>query len=215
MKANEASLFPPNRQVLNLFHGFPTWGQVVESKEVETRRLNDVPETAGATFIEMDIQGAELLALQHAPSRLRDALVLHLEVGFVSLYRDQPLFSDVERFLRGRGFMLHKFSDTMSRVVQQMMLNNSIFAGLNQLLWADAVFMRDLAAVETLSPKQLIAFAAIVHECYKSIDISLHLLQEHDRRSGGNLASRYLAGITGASGSTGQNNTPLPQAIPA
>ena len=41
------SLLPPNPAVLNLFHGFPGWGRVVETRQVDTVRLDDVAETAG------------------------------------------------------------------------------------------------------------------------------------------------------------------------
>ena len=104
------SLFEPNLDVLNLFRGFPAWSRVVASESVQTVRLDDVAEAAGVTFLQMDVQGAELLALQHAQVRLRETVVLHLEVLFLPLYLDQPLFSDVEQLLRHRGYVFHCFS---------------------------------------------------------------------------------------------------------
>ena len=100
-------IFTPD--VLNLFHGFTLWSQVIATEPVQTVRLDDVPEVVGLTFLQMDIQGAEFLALQHAQAKLREALVLHLEVEFLPLYIDQPLFSDVEQFLRHRGYLFHRF----------------------------------------------------------------------------------------------------------
>lgn len=192
------SLYPPNPDVLNLFHGFPVWSQVVGTEQVDTVRLDDIAETKGVTFLQMDIQGAELMALQNARERLKDALVLHLEVEFMPLYKNQPLFSDVDRFLRDQGFVLHKFSDMMSRVIQPMMLNNSVFSGLSQVLWSDAVFVRDFARLSFLTPTQLLAWAAIMHDCYKSVDLSLHLLIEYDRRSSTQLGARYMSEMTKA-----------------
>lgn len=191
-----SSLFAPNPEVLNLFHGFPVWSQVIATEEMDTARLDDIPQTKGATFMQLDIQGAELMALQNARDRLRDALVLHVEVEFMPLYKNQPLFSDVERYLRDQGFILHKFSDMKSRIVAPMLLNNDIFAGLSQTLWADAVFIRDISRLAHLSPEQLLASAAILHDCYQSVDITLHHLLEHDRRCGTQLGALYMTEIT-------------------
>jgi hypothetical protein len=49
-----------------------------------------------------------------------------------------------------------------------------------------------------MSDDQLLKTAAIVHDCYESIDLAYHLLLEHDRRSGGGRAATYLAGLQGA-----------------
>lgn len=189
------SLLPPNPDVLNLFHGFPIWGQVVATEQVRTVRLDDVPETAGTTFLMMDIQGAELLALRNAPNRLGDALVLHLEVEFLPLYKDQPLFSDVERFLRDRGFVLHRFSTMVSRVIKPLLIHDNVLSGLSQVVWADAVFVRDFTRPALLSNQQLLSMAAILHDCYGSLDLALHLLTEYDRRTGKTVATDYMVGL--------------------
>lgn len=189
------SLLTPNPEVLNLFHGFPIWGQVVATEMVDTVRLDDVPEAVGATFIEMDIQGAELMALRNARERLRDAVVLHLEVEFMPLYQEQPLFSDIEAYLRDQGFILHRFKDMTSRVVQPLMVDNSVFAGLSQVVWADAVFVRDYARARLMPEGQLLAMAAILHDCYQSVDVAHHLLTHHDRLTGRKLAQTYLTGL--------------------
>jgi FkbM family methyltransferase len=189
------SLLEPDPDVLNLFHGFPIWGRVLATERVRTVRLDDVPETMSATYLMMDIQGAELMALRNAENRLRDALVLHLEVEFLPLYKNQPLFSDVERFLRERGFVLHRFATVVSRVIQPLLVENDIYSGLSQIVWADAVFVRDFTRLRSLTDQQLLSMAAIVHDCYQSLDLALHLLTESDRRTNKNMAADYLAGL--------------------
>lgn len=186
------SLLEPNPDVLNLFHGFPTWGKVLTTEEIETKRLDDIPETKGLTFLQMDIQGAALMALQNARERLSEALLIHVEVEFLPLYKNQPLFSDVESFLRPFGFVLHRFHDTNIRAIQPMMMNNDIYAGISQIVWADAVFVRDFSRMSLLSPVQLLTLAAIVHDCYASVDLALHLLLEYDRRMQTQLSPRYM-----------------------
>ena len=192
------SLLEPNPDVLNLFHGFPIWGRVVATESVETVRLDDVAETVGVTFLQMDIQGAELLALQHAQNRLRDALVLHLEVEFLPLYVDQPLFSDVEQFVHHRGFVFHRFFAPTSRVIRPMVVGGNILSGLSQLVWADAVFVRDFSHPERLDVPELQAMAAIMHDCYGSWDLTQHLLIELDCRTQGTLGADYVSTLSGA-----------------
>jgi hypothetical protein len=189
------SLLEPDPGVLALFHGFPDWGRVVATEPVDTRRLDDLPETAGADLLKLDIQGAELMVLRHAEARLRDATVIQAEVEFLPLYRGQPLFSDIDIFLRARGFVLHRFHPTVSRAVRPMMVNADPYAGLGQLVWADAVFIRDFARLEALSDRQLLAMAAILHDAYGAYDIAFRLVAEHDRRHGTARATAYLAGL--------------------
>lgn len=189
------SLLEPDPAVLGLFHGFPDWGRVLAREEVETRRLDDVPEAAGADLLKLDIQGAELMVLRHATARLAEACVIQAEVEFLPLYRDQPLFSEVELFLRGHGFRLHRFFPAVSRAIRPVLVNNDPYAGLSQLVWADAIFVRDLARLDGHTDRQLLAGAALLHNCYGSHDVAFHLLAEHDRRSGGRLAAAYLGGL--------------------
>jgi FkbM family methyltransferase len=196
------SLLEPDPAVLGLFHGFPDWGRVLSIEPVDTVRLDDVPQTVGADLLKLDIQGAELMVLRHAEARLRDAVVIQAEVEFLPLYKNQPLFSDMEIFLRERGFVLHRFFPTVSRAVQPMMVNADPYAGLGQLVWADAIFIRDFARLDALDDRQVLAMAAILHDCYAAYDIAFRLLSEHDRRVGATRAADYLVGL----------QSPLPRA---
>ena len=84
-------------------------------------RLDDSPETEGADLIHLDVQGAELMVFQNALRRLADAVVIHTEVEFLPLYIDQPLFGDIDVFLRGQGYLFHRFSPIVSRTIQPML----------------------------------------------------------------------------------------------
>jgi FkbM family methyltransferase len=196
------SLLVPNLKVLNRFHGFPDWARVVATQEVDTVRLDEVEQTAGMDLLKIDIQGSELLAFSHGEARLRDALVIQTEVEFLQLYIDQPLFSDVELFLRQRGFVFHRFFTTESRVISPLLVNNNIYAGMSQILWADAIFVRDFTQLELLSDSQLLRFAAIMHDCYQSIDLVVQILSEYDSRCETLLSAAYLSGLRSLSSAT-------------
>jgi FkbM family methyltransferase len=194
------SLLEPNPNVLNRFHGFPQWGHVLDRIEVDTRRLDDVPETAGVNLVKIDIQGGELMAFQNATERLKDTLVIQTEVEFLQLYKNQPLFSDVDQFLRQQGFTFHRFYPTVSRVIAPLLVNNDIYAGMSQIVWADALFVRDFTQPERMSDTQLLKMATIMHDCYQSVDLVVHLLAEYDLRCGSHVGQAYLDGLRTSAG---------------
>jgi len=55
-------------------------------------------------FLNMDIQGAEMLALRGATESLRVLDALSLEINFDELYAGAPHVSELDAFLRERGF---------------------------------------------------------------------------------------------------------------
>jgi FkbM family methyltransferase len=191
------SLLEPNPAVLELFHGFSDWGKVIDTEPVDTVRLDDVAETAGADLIKIDVQGAELMVFQNATERLKAASVIHTEVEFLSMYRDQPLYGEVDLFLRSHGFVLHRFDPLVSRIVKPLSVPNNPFAGMSQVFWADAIYIRDFTRLELFTSAQLLNLSVILHDCYRSYDVALHLLLEHDRRGGPGHGARFRKAVTG------------------
>lgn len=190
------SLLEPNPAVLGLFYGFPDWARVVQVEELQTVRLDDVPETAGLDMLKIDIQGGELMVFEHATERLKDALLIHTEVEFLEMYQGQPLFSDIERFLRARGFVIHRFEPLVGRDFHPLLMSVEPYAGHSQLLWADAIFVRDFTRLDLLDADQLLRLAVILHDCYRSHDLVLFLLREYDRRTGAVHGDTFFKAVT-------------------
>jgi len=191
-----SSLYEPDPEVIDLFHSIgaadPGGNFYVESTErVSTHRLDDVEECPQIDFIKLDVQGAELDILRHGVDTLKDTLVVQSEVEFVALYKNQPLFGDLQVFMREQGFQLHKLIDVAGRCVRPFELAHSPFAAMSQVLWADAIFVRDFRTLGDLSELALLKAAAILHEVYLSYDVVLFILKELDSRGGGDFSSRY------------------------
>ena len=192
-----SSLLEPNTDLLNYFHGFPDWGQVLSRKNIETVRLDEVKEIKNMDYIKIDIQGGELLAFKNATRLLSNCCVIHTEVEFLPMYIDQPLFSEVEIFLRQQGFLFHRFQPLASRVIQPLLLEDDIYREFVQTFWADAIFVRDFTQLKKLTTKKLLKLACILHDIYKSWDLVLRTLLTHDELKGTNYADIYLKVLTG------------------
>ena len=185
------SLLEPNTELLGYYHGFPEWGKVLERRKISTIRLDDVAEIKDIDYLKIDIQGAELEVFRNGVDRLRDCLVIQTEVEFLPMYKGQPLFSEVELFLRSQGFVFHRFVDWQSRTVRPMLLDKNIYANLSQAFYGDAVFIKDFTKFDRLDPIALKKLALVLHDVYGSYDIALRALMTHDRKIGSNLAEQY------------------------
>ena len=194
--AYNSSLLEPNVEFLARFTDLDTLFDVVEKRSVRTRRLDDIPEAAGTDLLKMDVQGGELMVLQGAQNLLRDVLVVHTEACFAPLYRKQPLFADLDRELRAAGFAFNSFVYFGGYPLKPLPVVDRNHAALqNQPLWCDVVYVRDYAKLDALSPAQLLKYAAILHENYKSHGLASAALGEYDRRSGTALQARYLGAL--------------------
>lgn len=185
-----------NLPLMRHFHGFPEWGQVVSEEVLDTVRLDEVPELASIDYLKIDVQGGELKVFEGARTRLARALCVHTEVMFQDMYLGQPLFADQDAFLRQLGFRLHCLTSPMTRTLAPMVINNDPFAGLNQLVQADAVYVRDFARLEAVPAADLLKLALIAHDVYQSYDLANLALLTLDRREGSRRSPEYLARLT-------------------
>lgn len=191
------SLLEPDLEVLKNFHLLAECAEVIERLPMPTRRLDDLPEVRGADYLKLDVQGSELPILRAAQQVLESVTVIQVEVNFVPFYVDQPLFAELDQELRGAGFYLHRFQPLISRVLKPLLLNGDPYAGLSQVLWTDAIYVRRFTELGAFSDDALLKTARIVHEAYRSYDLAARLLHEHDDRSGGGLYGEYLARFGG------------------
>lgn len=192
-----SSLLEPDYEVLRRFHVLAECAEVLERLPMPTKRLDDVPEVRGADYIKLDVQGSELPILKAARETLESVTVVQIEVNFVPFYEDQPLFAELDQELRGAGFYFHRFLPLVSRVFKPLLLNNDPYAGLSQVLWTDAIYVRKFTDLDAVSDDGLLKTARIVHEAYRSYDLAGMLLHQHDERTGGALYAAYLARFGG------------------
>lgn len=184
------SLLEPNTPLLKKFTNLHKVTTLIARHEVDTVRLDDVTNLPAIDFFKIDIQGGELAVFENGRKVLSSVLAIWTEVEFVQLYRNQPLFGDVDRFLRQEGFQFYGFAD-MGRCAFDPFALGRDSIGIGQLLWSDAIYVRDWMHLERLESPRLAKFAVISHDILRSSDLAHFLLSEIDRRERSDLALRY------------------------
>src|SRR5262249_39692982 len=147
-------------------------------------------------ILKLDAQGSELDILRHGTRKLADTLVIECEVEFVPIYHDQPLFGDIQVFLRDHGFVLHKLIDCAGRPFRPFHFANPHLP-ISQLVCADAIFVRNFTKLDTYSDNGLLKAAAVLDLAYDSVDLAALMLAEYDRRCGTKTMQPYSDHLRG------------------
>lgn len=194
------SLFRPNSPLLDKFQNLGEIVTLVAEHPVQTRRLDELPEVGDVDFVKIDVQGAELAVFQGGERVLRSAVLVQTEVEFVELYENQPLFGDVDRQLRTCGYQFHTFAGLAGRCFKPLVVGNDISRTMRQVLWGDAVYVKDWLRFDELPDDKLRKLAILLHEVVRSSDLCHLVLQALDARGGGSAAPRYLSALMSQQG---------------
>lgn len=195
--APTGSLYEPNSPVLEKFNNLAELVTPVATHAVSTTRLDDIAEIDDIDFIKIDIQGGELAAFRNASRVLSSAVLIQTEVEFVEIYKGQPMFADVDIFLREKHFQFHAFNGFGGRTFKPMVVNDNANIGLRQALWSDALYVRDWMQLESLSEVKLRNYAILAHDVVRSYDLAHLVLSALDTKTGRHLAADYLGRMTG------------------
>ena len=143
-----SSLYKPNYSIANKFYYSGYW-TIDKEIQLETTTLKKIlsKNNVKPDFLKIDTQGAELNILKGAGEYLDTILGLELEVEFVHFYEKQPLFSDVDSFVRSKGFELFDLNRYWGNRVN--MSKYSINRG--QLIFADAIYFRSIESFYSMT----------------------------------------------------------------
>jgi FkbM family methyltransferase len=133
-----SSILRPNREFLAQFPE-PERFDVVEVTTVQSRPLDALVRERrlhSVDFIKLDTQGSELSILRGADEALASVVGIEVEVEFAPLYEGQPLFGEIDEFLRARGFELFD----LNRVYWRR--SGMPATGRGQLMFGDALYFR-------------------------------------------------------------------------
>lgn len=187
-----SSNYDPDLEVMNRFQMYPEFSKIVETSQMETTRLDDIPDASGSDMFKIDVQGSELRIFQNAKKVLEDIVLIHTEAMFVPIYKDQPLFADQDTFLRGQGFNFHTILDVKKRAYRPLVINGDPRNGLNQICTVDVVYFASWDCLNQLPAEKLVKLAILLDQIYKSYDLAQAVLKIHEEREGSDIWNDYM-----------------------
>lgn len=107
-KQQVSSVYLPNFHFLNNFPDSQRF-EIIKSIKIHADTLSNQLLKNGideVDFIKIDAQGYELPILKGGIDYLDNVIGLEIEVAFAKLYKDQPLFNEVDSFVNENGFEL-------------------------------------------------------------------------------------------------------------
>jgi FkbM family methyltransferase len=197
-----SSLFAPNQEYLSQFVDLPTMCRTVSSFAVETTKLDDVPQITHCDYLKVDVQGGELDVLHGAQKLLGGTIVVHCEVEFGPVYKDQPLFADVDGFLRSNRFEL---IDLVNAGYNRYGALPGRAQTGSRLLWAEAIYFKTSRELCERNTLDLLKAAYIAHVNYSMFDLAAHYLAAYDEAVGSSFLGIYLDDLLASSSRQGRN----------
>lgn len=142
-----SSIFEPDRAFLDTFPEAARFDtDDVQQVQVDTldnqlhaRNIQDID------FIKADTQGSELFVLQGAGHALAASAVgVEVEVEFTPIYKGQPLFADVDVYMRGLGYLLFDLKPCYWKRAAGWKAGGAY----GQIVWADALYLKGVSALQ-------------------------------------------------------------------
>jgi FkbM family methyltransferase len=197
----DSSLLRPNAAFLRQF-GQPERFDVIDAIELTADTLDAqlAANAIGAVdVLKLDTQGSELAILHGGEKTLASGvLAVDVEVEFSQLYEQQPLFGDVDAYLR--RFDLQLF-DVVSRRWPYA-VGESLTMARGPAVWAETIYLRtaealagDVAGADPASGLARLAKACMVALLYGFPDFALALIAACEGAVAGDAAGRLRRAV--------------------
>ncbi|HTL27818.1 MAG TPA: FkbM family methyltransferase [Tepidisphaeraceae bacterium] len=176
-KQQASSLFRPNQAIFDRYPS-PERVEVQQSVRIQVDTLANQLDQAGidrVDFIKLDAQGAELAILRGAEDLLRRCVIgLEIEVEFLPLYHGQPLFGEVDAYVRSLGFELFELRPTQWKYAEGFATKSR-----GQIAFADALYFRTFDSLDWSdadAARRLLAMIRIA-QLHQRDDFAMHLVE--------------------------------------
>ena len=177
-KQEVSSIFPPNFDFLNKFPDAERF-EVQKNIRLNSDTLNNQLKKVGVNevdFIKIDTQGYELPILQGSYDYLDSVIGLEIEVEFVEMYKGQPLFNEVDGFVKSKNFSLVD----LKRYFWKRKGTGNTINKKGQLIFGDALYLKtpeQILKISNISQEKIIR-SIYIYLAYGYVDLSQVLLQE-------------------------------------
>jgi len=171
-----SSIYKPNLKVLSKYQDVDrfTVSKVITLQADSLNNLLEKERITEVDFMKIDTQGSELEILQGASNFLDGIIGLEVEVEFIKIYQDQPLFTEVDRFIESHGFSLIDMKRTFWK-----RKNADDGSNKGQLIYADALYFKEPEQVmksANLSKEKIIK-SINLYLVYGYVDLAISLLE--------------------------------------
>ncbi len=125
--------------------------KAIDCIEVSTVKLDDLSTPEFIDLLKLDVQGFELEILKNATKTLDKVAVLIVEVEYSPIYLGQPLFAEVDIFLRSQDFELVDLKN-----VAYPYASPNEFKSADTVIWADAIYRKKTQEKKMLNSQALL-----------------------------------------------------------
>ena len=188
-RSTGSSLFPPNTAVLGQFSTVEYHGlrEVIDVDCLSLADFLDRYDRQVPDLVKLDTQGSELEILASLKEEQWDqVLFVETEVEFRELYEGQPLFCDLDRAMKARGFDLLDLRTHRAYYAAHGRENGYLRRHLGtavgssrlsaQLVAGDALYARNPQHPAVLRSRRTVAAYILVALLYRYYDLVFHLL---------------------------------------
>jgi FkbM family methyltransferase len=157
-----SSLYRPSSKYKSLFSRSAL--DVMSEIQLKTEKLDVVVEKEmieDIDFIKLDTQGTELNILKGPEkSLLPNILMVESEVEFQEAYENQPLFPELDIYLREHNFTLFY----LNRVYERISTLNSNKYGYSKglLTFGDVLYVKSISASQDFSSEKIVKFIVLL-----------------------------------------------------
>lgn len=169
-----SSIFLPNIELLDKYPEVERF-DVVNTITIKTDTMDNQLHNAGlieVDFIKIDTQGYDLAILEGAEKTLENVIGLEIEVEFLPMYKNQPLFPEVNQFVTSHGFELFDLKRYYWR--RRNISHKYGATKKGQMIFADALYFRTpekICSEKNVSEDKILRTAA-VYLAYEYFDLA-------------------------------------------
>lgn len=177
-----SSLLPANINEMKKFYTTRGWSTIEKDITIPALTLDEAAKQYGfldLSVIKLDTQGTELDILTSGPKTLSSVLAVYVETEFVPLYQNQPLFSDVQKFLDSQRFRL---IDIKRTTLRRKTAAKPIYSK-REVAWVHGLYIREKNNDGSdLSPFQKVRLAVLA-AAFEFFDYAIWLLENPEVRA--------------------------------
>ena len=140
-------------------------------------KLNNISEV---DFIKIDVQGYGLSVLKGSIEYLSNTIGLEIEVEFLEIYKNQPLFNKVDSFIQKHHFQLYD--------IKRYFWKRNDYEGTGtqrgQLVMGDALYLKNpeqIMKIPNINTNKIIR-SICIYLCYGYIDLAETLLNNANEK---------------------------------